>query len=208
MPNRVTRTSTTTRGALHGCGRALFAVHGHGVGEPRSGDDLGVGFHGHVEHVDPVRLEVLTLVVDGDLQHVLVLVVVNVDRRGGRGIQIVATLRAGDFGPALRGVGDPEDLHAVSLEGQLGALNPIGVGDHRLGAIGDLGPGDHDVPANTFRIAAGEPAALLDVRGKFGVVADALLSVGKRNIDLDVAADGEDELVGLGDFDHLGAHPQ
>ena len=208
MPDGVTGAGAAARDVLDRGRGALLGIHGGLVGVLRPGGDGPLGLHPHVEDEDPVGLEVLALVVDDGLDHILVLVVGEGQRRGGGVVDFVEAARGIGFVPALRGVGNPVDVRATLGQGQLGALNPVGVGDGHAGTVGDLGAGNHDPPVDGGLIIAGEPTGLEGHGGKRGVVADALLPTGKRHLGLDAVAEDEGELVSIGALDHLGPHPQ
>ena len=92
--------------------------------------------------------------------------------------------------------------------GEVRSRLQVVVSNGHAGAIGDLVPGNHDTPVDSALVGAGEPPGLVDLGRDVGFVADALLPVRKRNIDLRPAVHFETELGGRRQGDDLGFHPQ
>ena len=203
----VTGPGAAARGLLHSGGGAHLVVHSGLVGVPGAREDLAVAVHQQVDDVDPVGLEVLTLVVDDDFDRVAVVVDGDLRRRRARCGQGVVAVGAADFIPAFRGAGNPEDTRAVRGHGQVHTCHREIVGDGHTGAIGHLRPGDHDAPLN-FLIGTGKPAGLVDFGGHIRLVANAALPVREGNIHSHAVAQAKGEFVGLGQCPHLRLDPQ
>ncbi len=207
MPDSVTGTRATARHTLDSGRGAVFGIDGGLVAVLRPCGDRPVGFQPQIEHVEPIGLEFLALVVDGGGNDILRIVNGNLERWRGGCVHGVMALIGVTLVPALRSVGDPVDGRVTVDDGQGGSRHRVIVRDDHAGTIGHPGARNHDPPVDDAQVIGREPPGLVDLGGNLGAVADIPLPIGQRNIEW-AAAEGESHLVGVDQGAHLRAHPQ